>query len=326
MLGAFADLATAQQQPLPSKPQPPESTATQTGSIKGRVILESGAFVSEALRVTLSNARGTQALIYTDNQGRFDIPGLSPANYLLEVEGDSSRFETAREDIEVRRGSLTVITVTLKEKSSPRSDKPKGKVTSVAELSNHAPPRARREFERAAALAREEKAVEAIKHLRKAIEIFPDFMMAHNDLGALLMEQGHLEEAIAEFKRALEIDPKAFNAQLNLGIAFVRQQRFADAVDVLRKATALDSTSAATRLYLGIALKGINDLDNAERELRAAYELGGAAYAEALFRLGDLYMSRGERVLARQAFEAYLRVAPQAENAAQARQLIGILR
>lgn len=325
VLGAFASFALAQKQP-PLKPQPPEPAAAQTGSIRGRVTLESGSFVSEAVRVTLSNARGTQAVIYTDNHGRFDIPELTPSNYTLEIEGDNSRFEPVREDIEVRRGSPTVITVTLKEKSSNPTAKPEGKVKSVAELSNNVPPKARREFERASALAKEGKAVEAIKHLHKAIEVFPEFMMAHNDLGALLMEQGRLEEATAEFLRALEIDAKAFNPQLNLGIAFVRQQRFTDAVDVLRKAVSLDSTSAAARLYLGIALKGTNDLDSAERELRAAYELGGAAYADALFRLGDLYMSKGDRVLARQAFEDYLRVAPQAENAAQAKQLIGILR
>jgi hypothetical protein len=37
-------------------------------------------------------------------------------------------------------------------------------------------------------------------------------------------------------------------------------------------------------------------------------------------------MNKGERALALQAFEAYLREAPAAANAAQARQLVGVLR
>jgi hypothetical protein len=48
---------------------PPSADPTQVGSIKARVILESGNSVSHAVQVTLSNARGTQSRLYSDNQG-----------------------------------------------------------------------------------------------------------------------------------------------------------------------------------------------------------------------------------------------------------------
>jgi outer membrane protein assembly factor BamD (BamD/ComL family) len=70
----------------------------------------------------------------------------------------------------------------------------------------------------------------------------------------------------------------------------------------------------------------VKDFAAAEHELRAAYDLGGAAFAEALFYLGQVYMNTGQRTLARQALELYLRLLPQAANAAEARQLLGILR
>ncbi len=298
---------------------------TDSGAIKGRVVLEGGTFLAQAARVTLLNVRGTQSSIYTDNQGQFEITNLAPGQYTLEIDGDRLLYEPASERVEVRRGGPTIVTVTLKEKSTDGTSKPAAGVASVGELSN-IPPKARAEFDRATKAIKAGKTDEAIAYLRRAIQAYPDFMMARNDLGAQLLEQGKLDEAAAELERALQIDPKAFNPNLNIGIVLVKQQRYAQAAEALRKAVALESTSPAAHLYLGLALKGVDDFDGSEQELKLAYAAGGTPYAIALFHLGDLYMKRGDRMLARQAFELYLRQSPNAANAAQARQLISVLR
>jgi cold shock CspA family protein len=57
---------------------------------------------------------------------------------------------------------------------------------------------------------------EAIAHYRRALEIDPDYHIAHNNLGLALYEQGELEEAIAHYRRALEIDPNFQTANNNL--------------------------------------------------------------------------------------------------------------
>lgn len=299
---------------------------TQVGSIKGRVVLENGSFVSQAARVTLANIRGVQANLYTDNQGQFEITGLSPGEYTLEIEGDRLVYDISTERVEVRRGGPTIMTVILKEKSSDGSPKPAGRVASVGELGADVPPKARTEFERASKASQEGKPEDAITHLRRAIDLYPNFMMAHNDLGAQLLEQGKLDEATSELQRALQIDDKAFNPHLNMGIVLVKQQRYAEAAEMLRKAVALQSTSPIAHLYLGLALKGTENLDGAEAELKTAYSSGGADLSLALFELGDLYMKRGDRTLAREAFELYLRQFPNAANAAQARRLVSVLR
>ena len=318
--------AVAQAPRRPAISEPTTTDKTQLGSIKGRVVLETGAAITQAARVTVLTLRGTLANLYTDNDGRFEIKGLVPGEYTLEIQGDRLVFEASSEHVEVRRGSPTVVTITLKAKAASSTPRPPSSTASVAELSNDIPPKARKHFDRASALSKEGKVAEAIDHLRKAIEVYPNFMMAHNDLGALLLEQGQVDKAVVQFLRALQIDAKAFNPHLNLGIAYLQQRQFNDAAEVLRKATSLESNSAAARLYWGIALKALNDFSAAERELRAAYDLGGAAYAEALFHLGEVYMNRAERTLALQAFELYLRYLPRAPNAGRARQLINILR
>jgi carbon-monoxide dehydrogenase large subunit len=94
----------------------------------------------------------------------------------------------------------------------------------------------------------------------------------------------------------------------------------------LDRAVALNPQSPAARLYAGEAYAALGDGERAEREFKSAFTLGGAQYAAALFQLGNLYMSRGERAKAVESFEAYLAAAPDAANAAEARRLIGVLR
>ena len=304
---------------------PPTADPTQSGSIKARVVLESGNAVSDAVQVTLSNARGTQARLYSDNQGQFEIRNLPPGEYTLQVEGDRLVYEVITERLDVLLGTPTVVTLTLKEKVAKNAVRPGSAVASVSELTKDVPPEARKEFDRATRSGGEGKTDEAIAHLRRAIQQYPNFLMAHNDLGVQLLTQEKLDEAASEFRRALEIDPKAFNPNLNLGLVLVRQQRYEEAVKILRTAITLDSTAPAAHLYLGLALKGIGDLEAAEPELKSAYASGGDAYTIALFYLGDLYLKRGDRMLARQAFELYLRQSPNGPYAAHARQLVSVL-
>jgi tetratricopeptide (TPR) repeat protein len=287
--------------------------------------MPNGTQISQAVRITLQSLRGTQDTVFTDNQGQFEFRSLAPGDYTIEVEADRLKFDTTVERVQVFRSAPTPVTIALKEKTANDGTKSASAVVSVGEIGKDVPAKARKEFDQASKLAKEGKALEAINHLRKAIDIYPNFMMAHNDLGAQLLEQGKFDEAALELKRAIEIDEKAFNPYLNLGVLLVRQKKFSEAAEILKKALSLESNSPAAKLYMGLALAGTNDLEGAERELKAAYNLGGASYSLALFHLGEVYMNRGERALARQALEAYLHDAPNAANAVQARKLISIL-
>ncbi len=330
MVAAFCLLAVGAeaQTGVPIRPSHGAAPSMESapGSIRGRVVLPDGAPASEAFRITLSVMRGTQAVAYTDQQGQFEFRGLTPGEYALEAEGgDRRRFDVTRETVQVFRGTPSNVTLTLKEKTESTSVKGASSV-SVAEIAQNIPSRARDEFDRGSKAAKEGKKTEAIAHLRKAIDIYPDFLIARNDLGALLLESGNLDEAEQELRRAVILDPKAFNPKVNLGIVLVKKHEFAEAVLVLDQGTSLNPTSPLARLYLGMALIAIENFDRAETELKTAYEFGGREYALALFNLGQLYLQKGERGAALKSFELYLRDAPNAENSIEARKLIVMLR
>ena len=296
------------------------------GSIVGKVVLPNGGSVNETVRISLETLRGIRSSGFTDNQGQFSFRGLAPGSYQVVVEADKTRFDIVTVRVEVFPGGPSVLTIILKERNSSAEARKGRSTVSATELNTAIPAKAQKEFERASSASKEGKTEEAIVHLRKAIEIYPSYLMAYNDLGVQLLAQGKLDEALAELRRALALDPKAFNPNLNIGIVLVHQQNFLEAAEWLRKALSLESNSPAARLYLGKALSGMDDSDGAARELKTAHDLGGPAYAVALFDLGQIYMSRGDRKLAVETFEQYLAEDPKAANAAEVRKLIEILR
>jgi tetratricopeptide (TPR) repeat protein len=129
-----------------------------------------------------------------------------------------------------------------------------------------------------------------------------------------------------ELRAALDIDKAAFNPTLNLGIVLVKKHDFREASDLLTRAVSFQPGAAAARFYHGLALFGVSSFEEAARELKEAHDIGGKQYALALYHLGELYMDRGERNLARQYFEQYLSEVPRASNAEQVQQLIAMLK
>lgn len=296
------------------------------GSIRGRVLLPNGNYVSVNIKVTLQTLRDTVATIYTDGQGQFEFPDLIPGNYQIEVDPtDREHFDVSNEPVQVFKGMPSVVMLTLKPHEPPKTPNRTGAV-SVSELERNVPAKARKEFDKAAKASEKGLVDQAIIHLRNAIEIYPDFVRAHNDLGVQLLSLGRLDEASEVLRRAVSLDEKAFNPALNLGIVLVHLHRFSEANEILSRALNMQPNAAAARLYSGLALKGLGDLDGAERDFKGAYENGGVGYSVALFHLGEIYLSKGNRSLALEFFQRYLAEVPNAANADQVRKMIAMLR
>lgn len=324
LIFAGADSARAQVRERP--PSRDEYEKQEGGSIRGRVVAPDGSRLNVPVRLTLRSFQGILGIAFSSSQGEFEFARVMPGDYVLEVEADGSGLAPVSQDVRVYRGTPSVLNISLKAKAAAVRTVPAAPVVSAGEIDQSVPSKARKEFERANRAAGEGKTEEAIAHLRKAVSIHPDFLMARNDLGAQLLAAARLDEAAEHLRHAVRLDPKAFNPHLNLGIVLAAQRQFAEAARVLEKAISLDPSSPAARLYAGQSLAALGESDRAERELQVAYTLGGEKFALALFHLGHLYLNRGERGLAVKSFEAYLGAAPDAPNAEQVRQLLGMLR
>jgi len=315
--------ATAQTRKDPTSTNQP---ATGDASIKGIVQMPDGSQIAEPMKVTLKVLRGDQATTYTDQQGRFELQHVAAGDYTIEVEADRSRdrFEILDEKITVRTNTPNFVTLSLKEKR-PGQKPIRDRTVSIAMLDQKVPPAAKREFDNATSLARQGNLPESIAALQRALAIYPDYLMALNDLGAQLIELGRLDEALAPLRAAIKIDPSSFNPQLNLGIILERKKDFPAALAALDKALSSEPSSPAAHLYAGLAAAGAKDNPRAEREFKSASDLGGRDFTVALVYLGQLYLKLGEKQKAIDSLQQYLKNDPDGPNASLARKMLADL-
>jgi Flp pilus assembly protein TadD len=141
-----------------------------------------------------------------------------------------------------------------------------------------------------------------------------------------LSETGHFAEA-EKILRAVCDDANAADsihaeARFRLGAIFNKQNRFSEAVSQFEEALKLEPNMVMAHMQLGGAMLQLKRLAEAERELKKAYELGGASAGAAQLLLGETYHLQGKYDLAIKAFEQYLNDVPKAPNAAQVREAI----
>ena len=103
-------------------------------------------------------------------------------------------------------------------------------------------------------LAQRGAMLEALRHLDRAAGIKPDFAMARNNRGNVLLALGRTDAVLAEYRVAVGLDGGNARAQHNLGRALMGQQHWDQAILHLSEAVALEPDHAGARNNLGIAL------------------------------------------------------------------------
>ena len=80
------------------------------------------------------------------------------------------------------------------------------------------------------------KLEEAEKVTRKAIELKPDFALAHSNLGMILSEIGQLKEAFFSLREALDFDDSLDDARACIGKILLKTGHIEDGILNLRQA------------------------------------------------------------------------------------------
>jgi tetratricopeptide (TPR) repeat protein len=126
----------------------------------------------------------------------------------------------------------------------------------------------------------------ALSLIRRACEVAPEDPVAHNSLGALLLEKDQAEEAVTEFDTALALDPTMANAWYGRSVAEIGLQRWKPARDSLQQMFALGQL---TDRRLGKMLQEARDSFR-----RVTNIIGNDRAAESLAAASDLASRLGE--------------------------------
>ena len=124
-----------------------------------------------------------------------------------------------------------------------------------------------------AALLQQRRPGEAIHHFREALRLDPGSIKASFNLGLALANEGRADEAAAQYRAALHLDPGFAPAHYNLGITLAQLGEIAPAVAAFEEALHLEPAMAPAHYNLAVALVEAGRADEASPHFAEAMRL-----------------------------------------------------
>jgi Tfp pilus assembly protein PilF len=293
-----------------------------TNIIDGHVAYPSGQAVDRRLRVRLSSVNVGEFSTMTDENGAFAFRRLRDGTYFLTVEA-GKEYQQANETVTFfdNRGQILTVQIDLRLKAPDRN---RAGVVNAALAG--VPKQSLELYKQALASSQANDTKKAIEQLKSALALYPDFLLALNEIGVQYQKAGELDKSVEAFRTALKLAPDAFILHLNYGFVLMQKREFVEAEAQLHRATELKDASTTAHLYRGKALVKLGKLPEGEKELLRVISLGGDDVAMAHRYLGAIYIEQKKNAQAADSLEKYLSLVPKAKDGEQIRELVKQLR
>jgi len=292
--------------------------------IFGRVNLPNGRPPTTRMKVFIEGVNGLRRDILSDDQGNYEFRGMSggryriyatnpdaPEQYCDPVEGDTTRAYSNRLQVDI---NLKLPLHKEKKDANPG-------IVSASEAAQNIPKSARRAYEEALKLQKENRAEQALARFNQAIELYPEYFQALTERANLLMGGGKLTEAAADFERALRLNDKYVPALRGVGYCQIQQKQFEAAVSNLERAFVMEPKVPLTLLLLGYANLSLSRFEAAKQCLEEALKLGPESSARAHVYLAEVFAHEQKFKEAADSIRRYLALKPDAADAAELRKM-----
>src|SRR4051812_12505302 len=275
-------------------------------------------------RVDLLDVTGAlQYSNYTNNDGMVEFKLITPGVYRIRT--GAADMEAFTSDLfELRQGDFsTSQTVALRQKNTAQGIGVGGTV-SAAELK--IPGKARKEFDKAAQAVDKGDLPEAKKHFQKAIDIYPEYARAYNDLGVVFMRSGERERGRQSFEKAIALDNKYSEALLNLAKVRVAEKNTTVAEELLLRAVANSPANPEMLTVLANVQLMENKYAEAAANASKVHGIGDAQYPIAHWIAGRAYEVQHKDAQAINEYTIFLKESPSGTQADEARASLKTLR
>lgn len=134
----------------------------------------------------------------------------------------------------------------------------------------------------------------AEREFRRALELDPYLVSAHQRYGSYLTFRGHYEEAIRHYETALELDPFSLQINANVATTYYLRGEYDRAVNHLNRTLELEPNYMPTHFVLGCVHLGQKRWEDAISEFQFIYKLDEQAYLAMGF-MGYAHALAGQR-------------------------------
>ncbi|PYS49623.1 MAG: hypothetical protein DMF68_09510 [Acidobacteria bacterium] len=290
-------------------------TASTLVEISGQIQLPLDGPPAQNITVRLERfSGGILDQIPPDAHGKFRFTNLQRGYYTIYVVAPGYKPSQQQADMQVLSRSYLVFELVPNKEGATSN-------TSASVINARVPKDAQTEFDKGRASLQDKKAKDAIQHLLKAVELYPEFFEAQFLLGRAYMEDSALKESASALHKALEIKPDDVATLISLGEVYRREKSYEDAEKTLQEAVKLDDKSWQAYFALARVYLEMGDVMKAAPPIGHTLQLK-PDFAEAHLLAGNILLRVNQPERAQTEYEEYLRLAPKGEFAEQARALI----
>ncbi len=256
--------------------------------------------------------------VRTDRTGKFDFSGLGPATY--RITASAAGFHSAAQEVHLVHTRREYLILTLVPDSPGLSVRTGPQADTL--LDARVPKQAREEYEkgRHELFARSSRA-KAIKHLERAVGIYPDYLQAQLLLGTAYLDDHELQKSESALLRVIKIDTNTAQAHFALGELYLEKEAYPDAERELKEGLRLQDAWWQGHFALARLYWKTGDVPKAGLEVGRSLQLKPDE-PRAYLLAGNILLKARKASQALPMFLQYLHLAPKGEYAAEVTKVV----
>jgi Tfp pilus assembly protein PilF len=202
-----------------------------------------------------------------------------------------------------------------------------GEGSTVSATTLNAPKAARKAFDKGQELLKKNKPADAREEFEKAVQIDQAYAAAWCELGKLQVEFGDADMARGSFRVAMKSDPKYVNPYLELSMLSLNDKKWQETADLTDQVLKLDPFDYPQAYLFNAAAKyNMQQVDAAEKSIKEADRLDTRhQFPEVAHLYGAILQYKKDYAGAVLQYHAYLKMAPNADDAATVRKQLDTL-
>jgi len=298
------------------------NTNRQTScEVSVRVTSENDRAAGDQIRVELRNDSETPiAQTFTDSDGRASFHISSAGVYRILVSGipiQGTTSESVRVD-DMDKSKTVYLRVKSAGDVAGSTTKPNtSPVTSAAEL--RVPSEAKKAFRKGMDAWEHNDFPKAAEQFEKAVNIYPEYDTAFNNLGVMYYQMNQTQKAREAFERSVALNDRNADADRNLARILVHDGNYSRAEELLKKSLAVEPLNPVSLTLMCVAEVQSGDDDGALVTARKVHQLPHEGYSVVHFVAGQALERKGQPQGAYTEYQTYLRESPNGAEAGQVR-------
>lgn len=299
---------------------------TVTTELVVKVTYENDRPVGDQVRVQLTSSSGVPLMdSYTSGESEVHFFGVQPGGYRLRITGLDIEDKFSDYSFSIQPREVTHMEF-IRVRRKPEKDAQTSTQSSVSAAALNVPAKAGSEFDKGVKALNKKDPEEARRRFARAVELYPRYAAAFNNLGVISMQQGNTDEGLGFFRQAVLADEQYAPPYLNLAKAVFRKKDYVEAEQLLLKATSIDPTNVEMLAILAMIEFDSNKMPLALINARKAIgQPNHERFAYAHYIVGRVLESQHQTAEALAEYRLFLKEAPNDSSALDVRGFIAAL-